>query len=314
MYKKARIALTERGMTVKGNSAYGIVQGYETNALFDPYNSSCNRDGFFKTHISFYAGNEEKTAILNKLKDLNEKRFVCTATPYGILFTLSDVTIFSFLKRLGNVMDKVFEVIVASGAKGYGYCPICGKEIGTEDRLKHNVDGFILSIDDECLVKINNLISEENENFESLPNNYHKGILGALIGGFVGGVVAYLIAQIGYIAAISSIVSVLLGAFLYQKFGGKPTKGMIAIVAGVTIVCMIASDLIIYIAAAGAAAEEAGVAMSGFEALVYLMRESKEFATGFYIDLLLTVVFAALGIGIEIGYLNRKIKRQKTIR
>ena len=54
--------------------------------------------------------------------------------------------------------------------------------------------------------------------------------------------------------------------------------------------------------------------MSGFEALVYLMRESKKFATGFYIDLLLTVVFAALGIGIEIGYLNRKIKRQKNIR
>lgn len=313
MYKKAELALTERGMTVKGNSAYGIVQGYETNAAFTLYSSSYN-NGFFKTHITLYASEEEKREILCKLEGLNEKYFDTTATPYGILFSLGGTTIFSFLKRLGDVFDKVFEVIVASGAKGYGYCPICGKEIGTEDSLKHNVDGFVLSIDDECLAKVNNLISEENKCFESLPNNYHKGILGALIGGIVGGLVAFLIAQIGYIAAISSIVAILLGSFLYQKFGGKPTKGMIAIVAVVSLVCMLASDLIVYTVAAGAAAKEADVAMSGFEALLYLLGESKEFATGFYLDLLYTFLFSLLGIGLEIGNLNRKIKRQKNIR
>ena len=51
MNSKIRAILTEKGMTVKGNLAYGIVCGYETNAVQTP----TTNDGFFKMHVASYA-------------------------------------------------------------------------------------------------------------------------------------------------------------------------------------------------------------------------------------------------------------------
>ena len=54
MNSKLKAILTEKGMTVKGNLAYGIVCGYETNAVMNP----TTNDGFFKMHVDSYARQE----------------------------------------------------------------------------------------------------------------------------------------------------------------------------------------------------------------------------------------------------------------
>ena len=92
MNSKIKAILTEKGMTVKGNLAYGIVCGYETNAVMNP----TTNDGFFKMHVASYTTDEQKREIDAGLQNLGIKRLTYSFTPYGILFGLTAVTIFSF--------------------------------------------------------------------------------------------------------------------------------------------------------------------------------------------------------------------------
>lgn len=309
MNSKIKAILTEKGMTVKGNLAYGIVCGYETNAVTNPTTS----DGFFKMHVASYTTDEQKREIDAGLQNLGIKGLTYSFTPYGILFGLTAVTIFSFLKQVSDVIDSVFGVLQKSGAPGSGYCPVCGKPFIPSESNRHNLGGFTVSFDDECLSKINEEIDRDNREFDDAPNNYLQGFFGALIGGVVGGILSGVFYLAGFFASISAFVAVLLGAFLYQKFRGKPNKGMLVIVGATSLVCVLASIFLTYLIASFGAAAEAGVGMSAMEAFLYLMQDA-EFSKSFYTDLGMTALFWLIGAGLEIGSLSRKYKRTKTIR
>lgn len=195
---------------------------------------------------------------------------------------------------------------------GKGFCACCGKEIDEENSKKCNIDGFTITLSNECVNKENSSIQEANENFKNAPNNYLKGFIGALIGGIIGAGLSVLFYYLGFVSALSSIVSVLLGSFLYAKFGGKENKMMIVIVTITTLVCLIISHFATYIVVAGITAKENGLIMSSFEAFSIVMKDA-EVSRAFYTDLVLIIVFALVGIGCEIYYLSKKIKRKKSI-
>ncbi|MCI9504841.1 MAG: hypothetical protein HFE26_05540 [Clostridia bacterium] len=83
---------------------------------------------------------------------------------------------------------------------------------------------------------------------------------------------------------------------------------------------MALSVFFVYLAAAGIAVNEVGADMSAMEAFVKLMQSTevledmnRTFAEIFYTDLALVLLFSAVGIGLEIFVLAKKIKRKKTI-
>ncbi|MDE5721300.1 MAG: hypothetical protein K2I30_00965 [Clostridia bacterium] len=297
------------GMEITGNNAYGIVNGYETNAELNVMNNNYP----LRLHISFYATDEQKRNIQTALRNAAIKFCVYQLTKYGLMLGLNDMTTGRLLKRLPSILDTVYGIVGENGGLDSGTCPVCGNLLDTEHSKQRNVEGLTLTLDDACVDQLNAVIDAENEDFKNAPNNYLLGFCGALVGAIVGTGIAVALFAAGFISSLSAVISVLLGAFLYEKFRGKPNKMMIVIVAATTLVFMLASVPVIYIVDAGIAAKDVGLDMSAIEAFKIVM-EDAEVSRAFYLDLAMAFVFSALGIGVEIAYLMRRIKRNKNIK
>ncbi|MDE6274804.1 MAG: hypothetical protein K2L87_07150, partial [Clostridiales bacterium] len=66
MNKKFAMFFSGYGMTIEGNSAYGVIKGYETTATVAMLDSRSP----LKMHISFYATDEQKSMIEQKIRSL----------------------------------------------------------------------------------------------------------------------------------------------------------------------------------------------------------------------------------------------------
>ena len=308
MNKKQTEFFTGLGMTAQKNNAYGVVHGFELNATIVPMNTASP----LQLHFSCYTTDEQKRNVEAALRAAKIKFCNFRFTPYGLLLGLNDFTFGKLLKRLPALVESVADTLRANEALGAEFCPVCGRALDPETAQKCALENATITMDAECKNNINALINEENKDFENAPNNYLKGFVGALIGGLAGAAIAVLLYLVGFVSSLSALVSVVLGAFLYQKFQGKPNKGMICIVAATTLACMVISIFGVYIVAAGIAAAEEGLSMTAFEAFRICMRDA-EFSRLFYADLALVLLFSAIGIGWEIFTLIKKIKRQKPI-
>ena len=123
----------------------------------------------------------------------------------------------------------------------------------------------------------------------------------------------YILYTIGFVSAITSFVSIVLGVVLYKKFGGKPDKIMILIVTLVTFVVLILTLLFIYVSASNVLVTEYGFTSTGIQAFKDMMTV-KEFKASFTSDLVMTIIFTAIGAGYEVYSLNKKVKRMDQIK
>lgn len=308
MNKKLDAYFTENGFKVNGNEAYGFIRNYETNVYFNALVTSSP----LKFHISFYANEEQKNKIAEELKLTNIKYLKYEFTKFGVIIGLSAITWGKVVENLPEIQNKIYSILSSSGVLGKGHCACCGKEIDEENSKLCKINSFDITLSNECIIKENNAIQQANEDFKNAPNNYLKGFVGALIGALVGTALSVILYLIGYVSFISSMVGILLGAFLYAKFGGKENKMMLVIVGVTTIVCLVISHFVTYIVTAGITANNLGYNMGAFEAFSYVM-EDAVVSRAFYTDLVLLLVFAIVGIILELVYLSKKIKRKTSI-
>lgn len=307
MNKKFTAFFTERGMTVTKNSAYGIVKGYEVNAVIFNMNALP-----LQMHFSFYANDGQKRNMETALRECAIKYCQFTFTLYGLAISLNDLTANKLLKRLPELTEKIIGIIENNGGLSSEYCPVCGNTFG-ENKKACTIDGATICIDAECVERINAVIEAENKDFADAPNNYLRGFLGALIGGLAGAAVAALLYYVGFYSSVAAVVSAWLGVFLYKKFHGKPNKMMIVIVTATTVVCMALSVFLIYLAASGIAASQLGLSLSAWDAFRIAMYD-EEVSHAFYTDLAMVLLFSAIGVGLQIFWMAQSIKRKKTIK
>lgn len=331
MNKKLAAFYAEQGLSTTGNRAYGIVRGYEVNvALLNGFETGAAAYGVgglagaamgatqgggampCQVHFSFYATDEQKQAILAIVQSQNMKFCRAQATQYGMSVGVSYFFNGQLAGRLAQIFGVCLDAIAQNGGLTSEYCPVCGNPIG-ENKQACTIDRFTICIDAECVERINAAIEADNKAFDAAPNNYLRGFFGALIGSLAGAVVAIILYAAGFISAIASIVSVLLGSFLYKAFKGKPNKMMLVIVSLTTVVCMVLSIFLIYLAAAGIAATNEGLAISAFEAFRIVMQDATV-ARAFYADLAMVLLFSAIGIVVHIVYAAQAIKRKKSIK
>ena len=123
MNKKYTAFFTGYNMTVNGNFAYGIVNGYETNATAVMLDNVAP----LRMHVSFYATDEQKRNIEAAIRNLALKYFIMQFTPYGLALGFNDITINRLLKRLPSVLDSIYAILSENGALKSEYCPVCGK-------------------------------------------------------------------------------------------------------------------------------------------------------------------------------------------
>ncbi len=308
MNKNLKYVFEERGFTVEGNSAYGFLCNYETNFLYSPMNSQAP----IKLHIAFYGTEECRRMINEKLCSAKLRHCKFTFTMYGLLFVLNALTVGKIVSELPSLFDTVCGILSSSGAENRHSCPRCGKSLDTVASERRDIDGLKVTLDMGCIDDINAVIAAENEDFDKAPNNYLRGFFGAFIGALAGAVIAVVLYLIGFVSAISAIVAISAGAFLYQKFKGKPNKIMIVIVTVTSFAVLMLSILIIYLVASGIAAAEAGLDISAFEAFGILLGDA-EIRNAFIIDMVLTFVFSAIGAVVQIVTLSKMTKRKTSI-
>ena len=309
MNKKLAAALAQCGFEVTNNAARGVVQGFEMNAAYNALDNSTP----LTVHISCYTDDEAKRRICDVFRAEAIKFTKYSFTPYGFELGLNDWTAGRLAERIGTLIKFATDTLKANGAAGIDCCPVCGKPLAESASKPYAIGDAQITVHDSCIGDINKLIESENIDFENAPNNYLKGFLGALIGGVAGAALSVCIYIMGFISSIAAIIAVLLGSFLYKKFGGKPTIMMIVIVSVTTLVCMVVSIYATYITAAAISAAQLGLVMSPFEAFGIVMSDA-EFAKGFYADLGMLVLFTVIGIGLMIFDMYKGIQRQKTIK
>lgn len=306
MNKKVISLLQQYGLTVTGNTAYGIMQGYETS-LRSP--SPMEQSAYY-IHVNFYATDEKKQEIAAELGRTGIK---LTATPsaYGLTICFPAAFAGTLVKNLPVLFDRLIALLKQNELPGADTCPYDGKPLIEAEKKRCSINGFYVTLNNDCVSSINQQIEEENRAFANAPNNYLQGICGALVGGVVGAALVIALYFMEYVASISAIIAVMLGAFLYRKFGGKPNAVMIVIVSVISLIFI----LIGYYAAViiDIISEFSLDFGSAVELLNLNLAENPEFSKLFYTNLALLLVFTALGIGVMIFSLVRQIKRPKNI-
>lgn len=312
MHKKYKEYFELHGARVNGEKAYGVINGYEVNFLGAiPYAETNYGSGGITLHISFYSLEENRRAIESEIKILETKFVHYSFDKFGVKFNITDWTAGKITDKIDEIINKVSELLRNNNALGSGYCPICGRALN-ENATTRQVDGMTITLDDDCVNKLNEIIDKENREFDEAPNNYLRGFVGALIGAVAGAVVAIILNIVGFYAGISSFVSFFVGVLLYKKFGGKPNKMMIVIVSVTTFVMMILAVLAIYLVVAGIVVAQAGADIGAVEAFAICMKDA-DFARLFYVDLGMTLLFTVIGCVAEIVRTARKVKRAKNI-
>lgn len=302
MHKTFKEFFEQKSLSIRGNGAHGILNGYETNYVI-------TNNVFF--HIAFYSTEDQKNAIANAVKIITDKNTQYAFDKFGVAISVTNMlTMGKTAEKVIKLSDDIGNILKENGALGAGYCPVCGRYTTEENSSVRNVDGLLITIDNDCVSQINEAILQENLEFENAPNNYVKGFFGALIGAAAGAIVAIILNIIGFYAGISSFVSVFVGILLYKKFGGKPNKMMLVIVTVTTFVTMIVAVMLIYLlAAVGLTEGRYGM----FEAFSVCMSYEEGFSESFIADMAMTLLFTVVGCVSEIVKTARAIKRTKNI-
>ena len=127
-----------------------------------------------------------------------------------------------------------------------------------------------------------------------MPNNYLKGTLGAFVGALLGGMIWIIFGLFGYVVAMVAFLISFLGSYGYDLMKGKKNKIKLLIVS---IFAIILSTFILYIIVCGS--------FNGFVNFLATSDGLKEFL----INLLLALVFGALGITWSILQMKKDIHK-----
>jgi len=310
MNKKLVEYFSKYNLNFSKNYAYGKIKDYEVNIFY----SVMDNVSPVKIYFSFFATDNDKLDMKTDIINARIKNLQYHFDNFGALFGLNDITINGLIKKLDDIIDTLTNIISKHNGKNSLYCPLCGEELN-EDCKVYKVNDCKFNLHYNCGHEVAEAFEEEYKEFKQLPNNYMKGFLGALIGAAVGVISYIIIFLVGFISSISSFISILLGSFLYKKFGGKPNYMMIIITSILTIATLILTVYGLYnIAALGYVVEsDPFTQMTAGEAFKYMMQNA-DFASEFRSNMLMTIFFTLLGAGYEIFVLVKGVYKKQQVK
>ena len=303
-------ALSSYNFTIDKQNAYGNIDGYEVNVVDNPLNTG--PVFVFSTFLS----QSKKNDFVIKLNQLKLRLVQAEAFDFGVMVKVSALWSYKeFLKKIPEMLTAVLGILQELEAPKSDICPQSGEPIDQLDcRLTTMPNTNVkIRLSNNAVSVVNSTIDKTNEDFEKAPNNYLKGFLGIAIGAIAGIAVAFVAGLLGYITSIAPIVSIFLGVFLYQKFGGKPNHVMIIMSLTTTLVSMVGFILFLYITVANEAVAEINLALSGFDALKFCLENSKDFKSAFVSEVVTNAVFFLIAAGASIFRLIKMVQRPKNI-
>ena len=310
MNKKIKSYFDGKNFSISGNIGHGYIDGFETNLEVIMLDNKAP----VRLHLAFYASSETKCKIVNAIRLLRIKFLTYSTDSYGLYLGLNDITVNKLMKRMDSILSAITNVLRQHEVIGAGHCPLCGEVLEPENSKEYHLSRSAnLVLHHACVENINEVIKEENADFNAAKDNILKGTLGALLGALIGVVSLIVLYFLGFISALSAFIATFLGAIFYQKFGGKPNKKMIVIVTSVSIVSMLLAVFLLYALAAVGLTLEYGYEMGMMDAFINMM-DVPEFKTEFISNLGMTAFFSIIGALSQLSILKKKTERPSTIK
>ena len=307
------------GMKQDGkNHYYGIVKGYETNLCMNIMQFSKNSYPI-QMHISCHLNDEAKKDLLKVASTSAIKTFKIDFTAYGLWIGINGSFVGPLLKTFEPILEQIFDVLTQHSILGADYCPLCGEPLNSENQEKITVYNHTITLNKECASRVTQFVAKEKARYQAAPNNIKKGIWGALIGAIVSVVATVILFLLNFISGWCSVIGIILGTFLYKKFGGKANGAMIAICFAFTLIFQLLAVFLLHVSAASGLAINNELSYRGFEAFKYYM-SSKEplaegsnatFASVFTSNMVSTAIFSIVGCGLSSIDVLRKAKAER---
>lgn len=309
MNKHVINALSSYEFTYEKYTAYGHIDGYEVNVLARPLDIGPVL--VFSTYMPL----EKKNAFISRIKVHNFSMVSASALEFGVVVTIGVMTSGGIEKKFKEVLPVILNLLHEFEAPKKEVCPLSGIEMDDLNSKLAPIPELSIKVrlTNDAIVNVNNQIEKINDEYEEAPNNYLKGMGGLFIGALVGVLLTIGLGLLGYITAFASFISIILGTFLYSKFGGKQNKMMILMSFVITTIFILLAVFVIYIILANNLVIEADLAYRGMDAFKFAMANSEEFKRSFLLDLVLNLVFIILGIVISFFTLKKMIKRPKKV-
>lgn len=307
MNKHIMNVLSKYNFTYEKNYGYGYIDGFEVNVV--DIVDDTGPMFLFSTFLNQTQKNEFVLRVNNlKIKMVNANYF-----EYGVMVKIGAMTGKSFEPKFEETMPKVIYILNELGAPKADICPQSGVSLETVENRVVNINGFKIKLANSAIEAINSSITKENEEHELAPNNYLKGLFGIVIGAIAGVVLTIILWYLGFVTTFAPLLSILLGTYLYKKFGGKRNWMMIVMSFVTTLVFILGAFVLVYALSAQIAAAENGYTFTLFGALKYILDNSDEFRRIFYSDLALNGFFILLAEGFSVYKLIQEIKRPKQV-
>ena len=307
MNKHIMNVLSKYNFTYEKNYGYGYIDGFEVNVV--DIAGDTGPMFLFSTFLNQTQKNEFVLRVNNlKIKMVNANYF-----EYGVMVKIGAMTGKSFEPKFEETMPKVIDILNEFGAPKADICPQSGLSLETVENRVVNINGFKIKLASSAIESINSSIKKENEEHELAPNNYLKGLFGIVIGAIAGVILTVILWYLGFVTTFAPLLSILLGTYLYKKFGSKRNWMMIVMSFVTTLVFILGAFVLVYALSAQIAAAENGYTFTLFGALKYILDNSDEFRRIFYYDLALNGFFILLAEGFSVYKLIQEIKRPKQV-
>ncbi len=293
MNKKIKRFLEEKGLEVKKNNAYGIIEGYEVNAYYNVFETTWP----LKISISCYLNNEQKEFIINRFRKIKYRFLNFFHNDYGIVIRMNGWIGASCAKKAKEFLEMAINLLKEMNINGITHSPISG--VLLENPKVCQIHDEKITLSEEEYLNLKDKIENENKEFESQPNNYIMGFLGACLGGLIGAVLSFILLMVGVVSAFSGYLASYLGTMFYKQMKGKVNKFMILIVLLTSIVFILLSVLFAYIFISGGVTE-----------FTINMKDS-QIKAGFIYDMVMALIFTLLGLIYPVYLMNKETKRTK---
>ena len=296
--------LKDTDFTFNGGMGYGHINGYEVNVIE-------NKMGVGPIFvIATYLSQIKKNEFISKLNSHKFKMVTVDSSDFGFSIMIGAMTASSFEKKYNDVMPVILSLLEELEAPKANICPQSGEEIDSSNSKTIEIEKVKLTLSNKSIEAINSSIGKELDDYKEAPNNYLKGLLGLLIGALAGVALSIILYFVGFISAFSAVLSILLGTFLYVKFGGKKNVMMIVLSFIVTTVSLLLAILGLYLFVANGLVEIANLTL--FEKFEYCL-EIEEFKKGLLTDIGLNLLFIFVGEALSIARLRQIIKKPTKI-
>lgn len=309
MNKKLITFLTENNFTIEQVGAYSYINDYQVsigqertqNAL---YGAMATIVQIF-SHLEQTQFQEIEAYLKEHKKDLNLTKY--EVTQIGVCFA-----VVNHFDTLMDTISRITNFLSLQDAKNKEYCPVSGEllEEGHTKKLYYN--NLVVFLNETSVDVLNQEIEKAEEDFQRAPNNYLKGLLGAIIGGALGAIVWVVIGALaGFISGWIAFLIAILAGFGYDKMKGKPTHMKFVISAVVTLSYVLLSMLLVYILLVKAVMVDEGISGNPVSLLFELIGKNEELKSGFITDMVLSLLFGAFGVFFSYFQLKKTLHKKQ---